>query len=105
LKANKVFGGLNNVLNIDHAVFEISLEAKFLIDLVTSYPTEVVTFGILKESLEESFGICRGGWFAGTDALVDFLERFIFIACRILFETANDGTLVDRSIDNTNFRD
>jgi hypothetical protein len=76
-----------------------------LVDLVTTDAAEVIALGIKEETLEKSLGVRRGWRLAWTEALVDFLERFLFIAGRIFFEGANDGAFVHRRIDNADRRD
>lgn len=45
------------------------------------------------------------GGSAGAEALVDFLERFLFVAGRILLERADDDTFVVGGVDHAHGRD
>src|SRR5215211_472706 len=100
LEANEIFRGGDNIGALENALLEVGLETELLVNLVAANPAEIVTLRIEEQSLEESLRICRGRRLARTKTLVDFLERFLLVASRILLERADDRAFVDRGVDD-----
>ena len=89
-QTNEIFRRSDNITGLQTALLELDLEAELLVDLVTTNATKIVTFWVKEETLEKGFRVRRGGRLAGTEALVDFLQRFLLVASRILLERADD---------------
>src|SRR5690606_35576795 len=102
---HEVLRGLDDVLAAEDALFEINIHAELLVDLVAADLAEVVALGIEEEALEERLGVGGGRGLAGTETLVDFLEGFLLVAGRVLFEGAHDGTFVHRGVDHADNAD
>ena len=85
---------------LENALLEVDLEAELLVDLVAADAAEVVALRIEEQTLEQGLGVRRGRRLAGTEALVDFLERFFFVAGRIFLQRADDRAFVDRGVDH-----
>src|SRR5690606_34257112 len=90
LEADEILRRGHDVAGLEDALLEIDLEAELLVDLVTTDATEVVALRIEEQALEESLRVRRGRRFAGAETLVDFLERFLFVAGRVLLQRADD---------------
>ena len=96
LQANEILRCSNHIGALENALLEIGLQAELLVDLVATNAAKIVALRIEEQTLEQRLGIGRGRRLAGTETLVDFLQRFLFIARRILLERANDRAFVDR---------
>jgi len=70
------------------------LEAKFLIDLVTSDAAQIVTLRIEKQAFEQRAGIRSGRRIARTQAAVNVLQRLLFVLGRVFLEAFDDDALV-----------
>ena len=105
LQADEILRGGDDVAALENALLELDLETELLVDLVATDAAEVVALRIEEQTLEQSLGIRRGRRLAGTEALVDFLERFFFVAGRIFLERADDRAFVDRGVDHADRRD
>src|SRR5437660_3961845 len=85
-----------------NALAKIDVDPKFLVDLVTDNPAEIIFFWIEKESLEQSAGIGNRRWITWPEAPVNILERFLLIM-RSIFPERLYHRVVMRAIDNVNF--
>ena len=102
---DEILGGLDDVLGIQDTGLEVGLEAELLVDLVAADAAEIVALRIEEEALEEGLGVGGGRRLAGTEALVDFLERLLLVAGRVLLERTDDHALVVGGVDHAHGRD
>jgi hypothetical protein len=100
-EADEVLRGGNDIGALEDALLDVGLEAELLVDLVTADAAEVIALGIEEEALQQGLGVRGGRRLAGTEALVDFLERFLLVAGRVLLQGADEGTLVQSRVDDT----
>ena len=100
LEADEILGRGDDVTGLEDALLELDLEAELLVDLVAADAAEVVTLRIEEEALEEGLGVRGGRRLAGAQALVDFLEGFLFVARRIFLERTDEGAFVDGGVDH-----
>ena len=100
LQADEILRGGDDVGARRECAARVGLEAELLVDLVAADAAEIVALRIEEQALEQGLGVRGGRRLAGTEALVDFLEGFLFVAGRILLERADDRALVDGGVDD-----
>ena len=94
-RRNKIFVGQNTFTGID-------VDPEFLVDLVPPDASEIISFGIKKEPLQQGAGVCHRRRIARTKTAVNILERFLLVMRRIFPERLHDCVIV-RNVDDFHF--
>ena len=91
---HQILHGRNEVVLDEDSLLLPDLKSKFLIDLVPSDPSEIITLRIKEEPLEHAASILHGGRIAGAQLAIDILEGLLLIVGGILFQRLDDRVVL-----------
>ena len=101
LELEQITRGFRQIILGQRARFIRIVIVQLLANLVTTHPTQVITFRIEEQALEQGTTVGHGGRIARAQSAVDFLERFLLIVRGILLHALDDEALVAGDVHHT----
>ena len=101
LELEQITRGFSQVIFGQRARLLRIIEVQLLEYLVTTYPTQIITFRIEEQAFEQGAAIGHRRRIARAQSAINLLERFLFIVRGILLHALDDEALVTGDVHHT----